>query len=122
MVMILKSVKDTLDKAMPGQVVKGMVGYCSTKFGIRGLTHGGAKEFGPDNIRINSILPGVINTPLAAKAFKLAPEACKKAVDSIPLGRMAEPEEIANVVAFLSSDKASYVSGADIIIDGGINT
>jgi len=90
--------------------------YSATKHGIVGLTKTIAGEYGRDNIRINAIAPGTNETPMV-KAFPA--EAIQQMADAVPMGRLGQLEEVANVVAFLLSDEASYVHGAVVSIDGG---
>lgn len=91
------------------------VGYPASKFAVNGLTKSLARELGPDNIRVNAVAPGVTRTDMLAS---LPEETIKKVAAPIPLGRIGEPEEIANVFLFLASDLASYVTGAVIAVDG----
>ena len=93
--------------------------YCATKHGIVGLTKTIAGEYGRDHIRINAIAPGTNETPMV-KAFP--PEAIKAMGEAVPMGRLGQPHEVGNVVAFLLSDEASYIHGAVISIDGGSAT
>lgn len=88
--------------------------YTTSKHGIAGLTMTAAKDYAGKNIRINTVSPGVIRTPLVASQ----PEISAKMADVIPMGRMGLPQEIANTVAFLLSDLSSYTTGADFIVDG----
>lgn len=97
-------------------------GYSSTKFAVRGLTRSASREFAPANIRVNSVHPGVIETPILAPVRENAPEAIDAMLKQIPLGRIADPVEVSHVVAFLLSDEASYVTGAEFIVDGGFLT
>ena len=77
-----------------------------------------AIQFARDNIRCNIIHPGIVDTPMQARYVKN--RSTRKAFeDSIPLGRIAQPREIANVALFLASDESSYVTGAEIAVDGG---
>jgi NAD(P)-dependent dehydrogenase (short-subunit alcohol dehydrogenase family) len=92
------------------------ISYSAAKGGIIGLTKSIAKELGKSNITVNAVLPGLTDTP----TIRRMPEKYKKMIiDATPLGRMARPEEIANVVAFLASDESSYITGATIEVTGG---
>jgi 3-oxoacyl-[acyl-carrier protein] reductase len=92
------------------------VSYSTAKGGIIGLTKSIAKELGKSNITVNTVLPGLTDTP----TIRRMPEKYKKMIiDATPLGRIAKPEEIANVVAFLGSDESSYITGATIEVTGG---
>lgn len=91
--------------------------YSMGKFGIRGMTAALARELGPDNILLNTIAPGYVLTDMT---FKNVPEEERKKIcKEIPLGRMAQPEEIAKVVSFLISPDNTYITGQTIIVDGG---
>ena len=91
--------------------------YSMTKFGLNGMTKALSKELGSDNILINSIAPGYVNTEMTQKNVPLSEQ--EKIKKTIPLGRFAEPEEIAELVLFLISKKNSYITGEVITIDGG---
>lgn len=97
--------------------VPGYVAYDGTKFAVRGMTKTAALELAKFNIRVNSVHPGVIDTPLLAEVSE---EMMKELLNDIPLGRLAEPEEVTNLVLFLASDESSYSTGSEFIIDGGI--
>jgi 3alpha(or 20beta)-hydroxysteroid dehydrogenase len=86
-------------------------GYVASKWGVRGLTKSVAMELAPHGIRVNSIHPGLIRTPLT--------EGIPDDMLSIPLGRAGTVEEVANFVLFLASDESSYATGAEFIMDGG---
>lgn len=96
----------------------GALGYTDTKFAVRGMTKAAAKQLAPHNIRVNSVHPGVISTPMVEES----PNAEKIAAitQMIPLNRMAEPNEISQLVLFLASDDSSYSTGSEFIADGGI--
>lgn len=94
--------------------------YQAAKGGVEALTRQVAVEYGPHNIRCNSVLPGAVNTPLT-RSLLVDPESASEIaeLDALhPLGRMAQPEEIASVVEFLLSDRASFVSGLSMRVDG----
>jgi len=90
--------------------------YTATKHGLNGVTKALALELGPYNILVNSVCPGFTNTELIKRNSQ---EKNKVIIKDIPLGRFAEPEEIAELVSFLISEKNTYINGAEIIIDGG---
>ncbi len=90
-------------------------GYPASKFAVNGLTKSLARELGRDNIRVNAVLPGVTRTDMVAA---LPEEMVQRISSTIPLGRVGEPEEVANAVLFLSSDLASYITGASLSVDG----
>ncbi|XP_044262426.1 estradiol 17-beta-dehydrogenase 8 [Tribolium madens] len=95
----------------------GQANYSASKAGVEGLTKTAAKEFGKFGIRVNCVLPGMIATPMT----DAVPDKVKeKSLKFIPLGRFGKPEEVGEVIAFLASDKSSYVDGATIDITGGI--
>ena len=89
--------------------------YPASKFAVNGLTKSLARELGKDNIRVNAVLPGVTRTDMVAA---LPPEMVARVSATIPLGRVGEPEEVANAFVFLASDKASYITGAILSVDG----
>lgn len=92
------------------------VAYTTSKWGLRGLTHVAATELGPRGIRVNLVHPGFIETPMTATA----PDAMRTAQLALtPLERVGQADEVAEVVAFLLSDAAAYLTGAEIPVDGG---
>ena len=91
--------------------------YVASKFAVRGMTKQVAVEFGDKNIRVNSIHPGYIRTPMMAAATD---EEGGGALDMIPLRRLADPSEVSQLAVFLASDESSFISGAEHIIDGGM--
>ncbi len=91
------------------------VGYPASKFAVNGLTQSLARELGKYNIRVNAVAPGVTRTDMVAA---LPEEMVARVAAGIPMGRVGEPEEVANCFLFLASDMASYVSGAVLAVDG----
>lgn len=91
--------------------------YVASKFAVRGMTKKTAVEFGSKNIRVNSVHPGFINTPMMVEATN---EDGGDAMALIPLGRLAEPVEVSQLVLFLASDESSYITGTEHIIDAGM--
>jgi 3alpha(or 20beta)-hydroxysteroid dehydrogenase len=96
---------------------KGTFAYAGTKWAVRGLTRSAARELAPLRIRVNSVCPGVIDTPMF---YENDPALLDQFLTSIPLGALGQPADIAAAVAFLASDQASYVTGTDILVDGGM--
>jgi 3alpha(or 20beta)-hydroxysteroid dehydrogenase len=93
------------------------VAYVASKFAVRGMTKQVAVEYGERNIRVNSVHPGYIKTPMMAAATD---ENGGEAVKQIPLKRMADPAEVSNLVIFLASDESSFITGTEHVIDGGM--
>lgn len=93
--------------------IAGQTNYCASKAGIIAMTKSLSKEVAHKNLRVNTIAPGYIDTQMTKKLVK-------EVTKSIPMKRMGKPEEIANIVLFLVSDGASYITGETIVADGGI--
>lgn len=94
---------------------KSGVGYPTSKFAVNGLTKSLARELGKDGIRVNAVAPGIIATDMVAA---LDQNMIKAMAANVPVGRIGEPEDIANAFLFLASDMASYISGAILSVDG----
>lgn len=124
----MKTVAASMMKAGGGSIVNissmnglvgGAVGYTDTKFAVRGMTKAAAINLAPMGIRVNSVHPGVIATPMVVQEdTKAAVEAFSK---MIPMGRVAEPEEVSNLVLYLASEESSYSTGSEFIVDGGMS-
>lgn len=99
----------------------GAAAYCASKGAVHNLTRAMALEHVKDGIRINAVCPGEVNTPMLSSERKepVTPAMLQRIAESVPLGRLAEPVEIARVVLFLASDAASYMTGAMINVDAG---
>ncbi|MBY0401705.1 SDR family oxidoreductase [Myxococcota bacterium] len=93
--------------------------YSATKFGIRGLTRTAALELGVHGIRVNNVIPGPTRTKMTERPGWTDAD-YERAYAGTPIGRMAQPEEIAEMVAFLASPRSSYCTGADFVVDGGV--
>ena len=98
----------------------GIMDYCVSKVGVIMLTRCFAAEFGPHGIRVNAVAPGPIDTPMTASLQRTG--ALQQQGGALPLGRMAQPEEVAEAVLFFTSDRSSYVTGKTLGVDGGTNT
>jgi 3-oxoacyl-[acyl-carrier protein] reductase len=94
----------------------GQTNYAASKFGVIGMAKTWARELGRKGVRANAVCPGFVETPIIGTVPEKVLEALR---ERVPLGRLARPEEIANVYAFLASDEASYVNGAVIEVGGG---
>ena len=95
----------------------GQTNYAASKFGVIGFTKTWSRELGPKGIRVNAVAPGFIETPILAT---IPDNVLREMQAHVPLRRLGQPEEIANVYAFLASDEASYVNGAVIEVSGGM--
>lgn len=128
---VVRALLPALKAANPGSAVVGIASveaivgngmvpaYCSSKSGVLGLTRSMAHRLAVDGIRCNAVCPGAVDTPMLAPLLAI-PQARENIEKRVPLGRVADPMEIATVVRFLLSDDARYVTGAAIVVDGGM--
>jgi NAD(P)-dependent dehydrogenase (short-subunit alcohol dehydrogenase family) len=100
--------------------IPGNVAYSAAKAGVRLMTKTVAMETAKENIRVNSIHPGLIDTNLLAGAKQENAENWDMFVQAIPMGRLGDPEDIANCALFLASDQGKYITGAELVVDGGV--
>ncbi|MCA1683411.1 MAG: glucose 1-dehydrogenase [Actinobacteria bacterium] len=104
--------------------ISGIVGaprssaYCASKGGVRLLTKAVALECAAEGIRVNSVHPGAVSTPIWSKV-KAGPDAQAAIAAAQPMGRMAEPSEVADAIAFLASDAARFMTGSELVVDAG---
>ncbi len=99
----------------------GVLAYCASKGAVHQITRAMALDHVKDGIRINAVCPGEVNTPMlsSARSEPVSAEMMQRLADTVPMGRLAEPEEIARVVLFLASDAASYMTGSLVTVDAG---
>ncbi|MGD9894556.1 MAG: glucose 1-dehydrogenase [Dehalococcoidia bacterium] len=127
----MKAVADAMIAAGAGAIVNissvaGMQGggnsiaYTASKWAVRGMTKSAAREFARHGIRVNSIHPGLIETPMLHQVPGIDGGRLENYLRTVPLGRVAEAEEVARLALFLASDESSYCTGAEFIVDGGI--
>lgn len=96
----------------------GQVAYSSTKGAIITVTKSAAKELAPQNIRVNAVAPGIVRTERFEELYEATGDKINERIEKIALGRLGTPQDIANAVAFLASDRASYISGQILGVDG----
>lgn len=109
-----KIVSISSDSAMNGDI--GTVDYAAAKSGVLGFTRALARELGPFRINVNAVCPGPTNTRAMQRIPK---DAYERAKNAIPLGELSEPEDIANAVVFLSSEKSRFITGQTLMVNGG---
>jgi NAD(P)-dependent dehydrogenase (short-subunit alcohol dehydrogenase family) len=97
------------------------ISYTASKGGVLAMTRELGVQFARKGIRVNSLCPGPVNTPLLQELFAKDPERAARRLIHVPMGRFAEPEEIANAVAFLGSDESSFITATDFLVDGGLS-
>lgn len=96
----------------------GQVAYSSTKGAVITITKSAAKELAPMNIRVNAVAPGIVKTERFEELYEATGDKINERIEKIALGRLGTPQDIANAVAFLASDRASYISGQILGVDG----
>src|SRR3954452_24568637 len=99
--------------------VPGYAGYVASKHAEIGLTKSAALDYADRGVRVNAVCPGLVNTPLIADMISENPEMHERLVASHPLGRIAEPEEVADAIVWLATGRSSYVTGVALPVDGG---
>jgi NAD(P)-dependent dehydrogenase (short-subunit alcohol dehydrogenase family) len=97
------------------------ISYTASKGGVLAMSRELGVQFAREGIRVNALCPGPVNTPLLKELFATDPERAARRLVHVPLGRFAEPEEIAAAVAFLASDDASFITASTFLVDGGIS-
>ena len=99
----------------------GVIAYCASKGAVHQITRAMALDYVNDGIRINAVCPGEVNTPMLAseRSEPVTPELMRQLADTVPMGRLAEPVEIARVVLFMASDAASHMTGTMVNVDAG---
>lgn len=123
----MKSVVPSMKKAGGGSIVNissinglvgGAIGYTDSKFAVRGMTKAAALECAADGIRVNSVHPGVIETPMIMQGDTKS--VVEEFAKHIPIGRVAKSEEVSSLVLYLASDESSYSTGSEFVVDGGL--
>jgi NAD(P)-dependent dehydrogenase (short-subunit alcohol dehydrogenase family) len=97
------------------------ISYTASKGGVLAMSRELGVQFARDGIRVNALCPGPVNTPLLQELFAKDPERAARRLVHIPVGRFAEPDEIANAVVFLGSDESSFITASQFLVDGGIS-
>ncbi len=97
------------------------ISYTASKGGVLAMSRELGVQFARDGVRVNALCPGPVNTPLLQELFAADPERAARRLVHVPVGRFAEPEEIANAVVFLASDESSFITASEFLVDGGIS-
>lgn len=127
----LKFAAASMSKARSGSIINlssvaGIVGsplhtaYGATKGAVRAMSKSAAVELGPLGIRVNSVHPGIIETPMADYGLSQLGRSREQLARGYPLGRLGQPVEVANAILFLASEESSFVTGSEIVVDGGL--
>jgi len=98
-----------------------LTAYAASKWAVRGMSKVAAKELAQFGVRVNSLHPGQIDTEMNARQREQTPELIDRLIRGIPLGRIGTPEEVAGAIAYLASDESVYVTGSELVIDGGVS-
>lgn len=117
-IMVEKGAGSIINTSSINGIKAGSIGYTDSKFAVRGLTKAASKELAPQGVRVNSVHPGVIETPMTMEGD--AVEQIKAFANYIPMKRTAKAEEVANLILYLASDESSYSTGSEFIVDGGL--
>jgi NAD(P)-dependent dehydrogenase (short-subunit alcohol dehydrogenase family) len=97
------------------------ISYTASKGGVLSMSRELGVQFAREGVRVNALCPGPVNTPLLQELFAKDPERAARRLVHIPVGRFAEPEELANAVLFLASDESSFITASQFMVDGGIS-
>lgn len=117
-IMIEKGAGSIINTSSINGLKAGAIGYTDSKFAVRGMTKAASAELAPQGVRVNSIHPGIIETPMTMEGD--AVEQIKAYTNFVPMKRMAQAEEVANLMLYLASDESSYSTGSEFIVDGGL--
>jgi NAD(P)-dependent dehydrogenase (short-subunit alcohol dehydrogenase family) len=98
------------------------ISYTASKGGVLAMSRELGVQFAREGVRVNALCPGPVNTPLLQGLFAKDPERAARRLVHIPVGRFAEPEEIANALLFLASDESSFITASQFMVDGGISS
>lgn len=128
---VVQALLGSLRETAPGSAIVGIASieaivgnaaipaYCASKAGLLGLTRALAVGLAAEGIRVNAVCPGYVDTPMLGTAMSAAPGLREMFESQVPMGRLAQPSEIAAAVRFLLSGDASYITGAELVVDGG---